>query len=309
MLSRTDPITAWGLLDGFATRENDDAVLTAAVESACYKMGAAERGIGLLKRVIERVTPGNRRPSAAETCATAAALLWVHRATPEADTVLNYMTSTWTDKNTWSSCLHELRDTGALTHPDGSVRQRALDLFKSLADLALPNMRHALSLESPLDEAEAERFQGELRLLDAITFQLYAASGAMNDTEQPPTLEQVRLVNEAAPLLQALTTVPVASAVHHLIKIYEHVLDSSPQQALLAVRDVLSRVGSQSGYTGDSLGIAICVRFVERILADHCSILRTSQNLTALREVCDTFIEAGWPQAHRLVYGIEQIFR
>ncbi|WP_133061486.1 ATP-binding protein [Streptosporangium minutum] len=309
MLSRTDPTTAWQLLDGFATRDSDDAVLTATVQSACYKMGDAQRGIGLIKRVIERVTPGKGRHSAAETCATAAALLWVYRATPGADTALNHMTSTWTDNSTWSSCLHELRDAGALTHSDRPVRQRALDLFTSLADLALSNVRHALSLESPLAEAETECLQGELFLLDVIAFQLYAASGASDNTEQPPTLEQVRLVNEATPLLRALTAVPVASVVHHLIEIYEHVLDCCPQQALLAVRDVLSQAGTQSGYTGDSLGIAICVRFVERILADHRSTLHTPENLTALREVCDTFIEAGWPQAHRLVYGIEQIFR
>ncbi|MFI7027525.1 hypothetical protein ACIBK1_02320 [Microbispora rosea] len=86
-------------------------------------------------------------------------------------------------------------------------------------------------------------------------------------------------------------------------------MDQRPQQALLAVRDILTRVGTQSGYTGDSLGIDICVRFVERNLPDHRSILQAPGHLTALREICDTFIDAGWPQAHRLIYGIEQIFR
>jgi hypothetical protein len=32
-------------------------------------------------------------------------------------------------------------------------------------------------------------------------------------------------------------------------------------------------------------------------------------DLTALREICDTFIDAGWPQAYSPVLGIEQIFR
>ncbi|MGW0464037.1 hypothetical protein ACWDX6_02020 [Streptomyces sp. NPDC003027] len=36
------------------------------------------------------------------------------------------------------------------------------------------------------------------------------------------------------------------------------------------------------------------MRFVERLIADHRGILQVPSNLTALREICDTFIDAGW---------------
>ncbi|MFE5945318.1 hypothetical protein [Streptomyces sp. NPDC056480] len=103
--------------------------------------------------------------------------------------------------------------------------------------------------------------------------------------------------------------VPIAKVTHHLVQIYEHVLEQRPQQALIGVRDILTTTGTQSGYTADTLAVSTCVKFAERILADHRDILRVPENLTALREICDIFIEAGWPQAHQLAFGIKQAFR
>ncbi|WP_174564896.1 ATP-binding protein [Actinomadura chibensis] len=309
MLRVSDPSTAWDLLNRLATRGGDEAVHSAVVRSACLQMGDPQRGIELLLHLIEQVTPSKHRHSAAETCATIASLLWVHRGMPGADTALDYMIRSWLGQNSWSSCLHELRTSGSFADADESVRQRLFDLLTSLAGPALADVQHFSSLQAPLTPTELDHLKRELRLLDTITFQLYLAIGANKHADQLPSREQIRLIDEANPLLQTLAATPVASVVHRLVEIYDHVLDCRPEQALLAVRDILLQVGTQSGYTGDTLGIAICVRFVERVLADHRSILREPDNLTALREVCDTFIDAGWPQAHRLVYGIEQIFR
>ncbi|MBT2418092.1 hypothetical protein J7F01_08460 [Streptomyces sp. ISL-22] len=308
-LRSTGPDIAWELLDRIADRDSDEAVLAATVTSACFRMGYPERGIVLLTKVMGRVTPNERRDSAAAACATAAGLLWVYYATPGADAALAYMTRTWSGINAWSSCLHELRSSGALTSADDSVRQRALDLLSSVSEPALATAARLLNPQPPLSEADTARVKDNLYLLDAIARQLSSASGASGHAEHEPTPEQLRLVDEAAPLLQKLAEVPVGAIVHHLVEIHEHVLDLRPQEALLAVRDLLQQVGTSSGYTGDSLGIAICVRFVERLIADHRGILQVPSNLTALREICDTFIDAGWPQAYSLVFGIEQIFR
>ncbi|MBE1600257.1 ATP-binding protein [Streptomyces stelliscabiei] len=308
-LRGTEPETAWEVLDGIADCDGDEAVLAAAVTSACFYMGDPERGIVLLAKVMERVAPNQHRDSAAAACATAAGALWVYHATPGADTALTYMTNTWSGVNAWSSCLHQLRDSGALTSADDSVRLRALGLFTSISQPALATTERLISLQPSLAEADTVRLKDELHLLDTLAFQLYAASGAIDHAKQEPLAEQVRLVDEASNLLQNLAAVPVPTVVHHLVELYEHVLDFRPQIALLAVRDILTQVGTSSGYTGDSLGIAICVRFVERLVADHRGILQVPSNLTALREICDTFIDVGWPQAYSLVFGIEQIFR
>ncbi|MFH9044541.1 hypothetical protein ACH4FA_35170 [Streptomyces sp. NPDC017966] len=308
LVAVSDTDTAWEILERLAAQDGDDAVLAAAVTTACFRMSDCQRGASVLITVMERATPHPSRETAASACATAAGLLWVHQAMPEADTALTNMITRWLDDSTWADCLHQLRGSGALTHDNDTVRQRALTLIQQLTEPALGRTRHALAQQQAFTDAEREQLKNTVRLIDNIASQLYFATGGTTNT-QPPTEQEVRLVDEAEPLIKLLSTTPVAGVAHHLAEMSVRMIDQRPQQTLLTVRDIVTQVGAQSGYTADTLGVGTCVTFVERILADHRSLLRSSDNLTALRQICDAFIDAGWPQAHKLVFGIEQIFR
>ncbi|MER6958898.1 ATP-binding protein [Streptomyces sp. NPDC000618] len=308
-VARSSPDTAWELLELLAQQESDDAVLSATVEAAALRMSDRHRGTQLLAQVAARVNPSEARESAASTCATVAALLWVYDAMPEARTLLNQMIDSWPGQSAWSSSLHILRSQEALTHNDPAVRKRALDFMHELAELALRSAQEAIRRADQLTDSEKEQLKAEVQLLDGIAFQLFSGSGAIDREGTPPTSDQVRLVDEADPVIQILAQVPAAPVTHHLVEIYEYITDHRPQKALLTIRDIIKQAGTQDGYTMDPMGLGTCVKFVERILADHRGILHTPENLTALREICDAFIDAGWPQAHQLVFGIEQIFR
>lgn len=308
-VARSAPDTAWKLLELLARQESDDAVLSATVEAAGLGMSDQHRGIQLLAQVAARVIPSESRESAASTCATVAALAWVYDAIPEARTLLDQMIDRWIGQSTWSSSLHTLRSRGTLTHSDPALRKRTLELMHELAEPALRSAQEAIKRADLLTGSEKGRFKAELQLLDGIAFQLFSGRGAIDREGIPPTSDQVRLVDEADPVIQILAQVPAARVTHHVVEIYEYVTDHRPQKALLAIRDIIKQAGTQDGYTMDPMGLGTCVKFVERILADHRSILHTPENLTALREICDAFIDAGWPQAHQLVFGIEQIFR
>ncbi|WUH91929.1 ATP-binding protein [Streptomyces sp. NBC_00433] len=308
-VARSAQDTAWELLELLAHQESDDAVLSATVEAAGLRMGDRRRGTQLLAHVAARVNPSESHESAAATCATVAALLWVYDAIPEARTLLDQMTGNWSGQSTWSNSLHILRSQEALTHNDPAVRKRALDFMHELAEPALRSTQEAIRRADQLTDSEKEQLKAELQLLDSIAFQLFSGSGAIDRESTPPTLDQVRLIDEADPVIQILAQVPAAPVTHHVVEIYEYVTDHRPQEALLAIRDIIKQAGTQDGYTMDPMGLGTCVKFVERILADHRNILHAPENLTALREICDAFIDAGWPQAHQLVFGIEQIFR
>ncbi|MEU0990894.1 hypothetical protein [Streptomyces sp. NPDC005953] len=308
LVAVSDTDTAWEILECLAAQEGDDAVLAAVVATACFRMNDRQRGVSLLTTVMRRATPHSSRETAASACATAAGLLWVHHATPEAGTALTSMITRWLDDSTWADCLHQLRVSGALTHDNDTVRQCALTLMQQLAEPALGKTRHALAQRQTSTDAEREQLKNTVRLLDNVASQIYFASGGDPD-KTPPTEPEVRLVDEAEPLIKLLSATPVAGVAHHLVEMSKRMIDQRPQQTLLTVRDIVTQVGAQSGYTADTLGVGTCVTFVERILADHRSLLRSPDNLTALRQICDAFIDAGWPQAHKLVFGIEQIFR
>ncbi|MVO90585.1 hypothetical protein GPA10_39005 [Streptomyces sp. p1417] len=304
----SDTGTAWEILEYLAEHDIDDAVLAATVTTACFRMNDAQRGASILATVMQCAASRPGRDTAASACATAAGLLWIHHTTPGTDTALTSMITRWPDGSTWSGCLHELRVSGALTHDNDAVRRRALRLMQQLAEPALDRTRHALLQYQTLTDAEREQFRNTAQLLDHIASQLYYAGGGVPNSA-PPTTQEARLLDEAQPLIKLLSATPIARTAHHLVRLCERMTDQRPQETLLTVRDIITQVGAQSGYTADTLGVGTCVTFVERILADHRSLLRNPDNLTALRQICDAFIDAGWPQAHKLVFGIEQIFR
>ncbi|MFJ7164365.1 hypothetical protein ACIQUV_02530 [Streptomyces globosus] len=306
-LRHTDPALAWEFLNRMADEENDEAVLSATVDSACRSMGNWQRGMELLTRVTARIAPTANRNSAAATCTTTAGLLWVHHAMPEAGNAVTQIAKQWPGAEPWLTCIHSLR--GALTDGDPAVRARALDLYLQLAEPAMARITSLLERTQALTDSEQQDLRAQLFLADTIALQIYVVTKPGDSGDGQPTEEQVKLVDEATPLMHLLAATPIAKVTHHLVQIYEHVLDQRPQQGLIGVRDILTTTGTQSGYTADILAVSTCVRFAERILADHRDILRIPENLTALREICDIFIEAGWPQAHQLVFGIEQAFR
>ncbi|MFG2537862.1 hypothetical protein ACGFU4_21765 [Streptomyces sp. NPDC048511] len=306
-LHHTDPTLAWELLNRLADQDDDEAVLGATVDAACRSMGNWGRGMELLTRVTARIAPTANRNSAAATCATTAGLLWVHHAVPEAGSAVTHMAEQWPGAEPWLTCVHNLR--GALIDSDPAVRTRALDLYLQLTEPAMTRITSLLERTQALTDAEQQDLRAQLLLADTIALQIYAATKPGDSGDCQPTEEQVRLVDEATPLMHLLMAVPIAKVTHHLVQVYEHVLDQRPQQGLTGVRDILTTTGTQSGYTADTLAVSTCVKLAERILADHRDILRIPENLSALREICDIFIEAGWPQAHQLVFGIEQAFR
>jgi hypothetical protein len=58
------------------------------------------------------------------------------------------------------------------------------------------------------------------------------------------------------------------------------------------------------------MGEELIVRIVKRYVTDHRELFRDGSGLeTALADILDLFVEAGWPGARRLVYGLPEIFR
>lgn len=197
LVAVSDTDTAWEILERLAAQDCDDAVLAAAVTTACFRMSDRQRGASVLTTVMGRATPHPGRETAASACATAAGLLWVHQAMPEAGTALTSMITSWLDDGTWADCLHQLRDSGALTHDNDTVRQRALTLMQQLTEPALDRTRHALAQQQAFTDAEREQLKNTVRLLDNVASQIYFASGG-GPNSTPPTEPEVRLVDEAS---------------------------------------------------------------------------------------------------------------
>jgi hypothetical protein len=155
---------------------------------------------------------------------------------------------------------------------------------------------------------------GELgKLINDVCVETHFASGASeierSESDPRSTDVRVRFYQEACELLNRLTRVRLAAGAHEVIQLLESYIDHSPEEVLLRIATTV-RESSHSGYQFESLAETLVVNIVQRYLADYRSLLRTNDGCrTALLELLDTFVSAGWPSARELAYGLEEIFR
>jgi ribosomal silencing factor RsfS len=77
---------------------------------------------------------------------------------------------------------------------------------------------------------------------------------------------------------------------------------------LLIVR--ILREGKRGGYQFETLAVDVFVRIIERFLAEYRFLFQENVDCRrGLIDVLDVFVKVGWPQAQRLTYQLEEIFR
>ena len=75
----------------------------------------------------------------------------------------------------------------------------------------------------------------------------------------------------------------------------------------MAVRVVANSVAA--GYNLDSLAVQEVIKMAEVILADYRDLVQEGHGLDDLLTLLDAFADAGWPDANRLVWRLDDIFR
>lgn len=232
--------------------------------------------------------------------------------------------------------LHNCRAGGWLTigdavmfDPEGDkVRERTWLFFSNLLMSAQTKLnesqRSLLQLgpdvlpDSELARPLLEKRNRVSRLVDAIGMQLYFASGAFDektkkDQEPLSRAQLLRFWKEGAPLLSALATEIHPHTAYQLIQTLQHQLDCAPEQSfLLAAKSI--RNSAKAGFQFESLAVGEVVKLIQRVLADYPDLFkpqqgRDSECLSALLEVLDLFVEAGWAEARQLTHRLEEIYR
>ena len=71
----------------------------------------------------------------------------------------------------------------------------------------------------------------------------------------------------------------------------------------------VARSSEPFGYNLDALAVEDVVNLVEIVLADHRDKVRDGQGLDDLLNLLDIFAKAGWPDALRLIWRLDEVFR
>ncbi len=198
-----------------------------------------------------------------------------------------------------------------------AIRQRAITVWADLTRAASDAFHAAESAIRAGEEPSPERtaqLSEVARLLDASAAELYFGSGAYaeqeSEREEPlPGSVRRRFYREGSRILDVLAPVGLPSIAHHLLQTLAAYVEIDPRGVLLRVGEVLD-AGRRWGYQLEGLAEQEFVRLVEVYLASHRDLLLGDrQSRQVLISSLDGFVEAGWPSARRLLYGLDDMFR
>ena len=233
--------------------------------------------------------------------------------------------------------LHECRSGGWLSAGKGeapdayadAVRARTWGFFRKLLAAAQTKLKQDREEwrrlhergqpQSDILQPVQDALDRATRLVDGIAMQLYFASGAHEERtrahEEPLTAVQLqRFWQDAAPLFRALADEPHPHTAHQIVQTLYHLLPCAPLEVfMLAARSILCS-SKQARFQYEPLAVGDVVKLIQRALADYRGLFRSeggqeSECLTALLEVLDLFVEAGWPEARQLTHRLEEIYR
>jgi hypothetical protein len=201
---------------------------------------------------------------------------------------------------------------------DDRVRTRTIEIFENIV-LTIGPLFERLAQKVDLTDAERETAETALRVLDHVATEIYFGSGAYGgrdrqiDDETPsgqsPEVRS-RFLSEMARTLGALAHVPYPSVTHHLLQTLEAFVPDDPPGIFRLVTEVLVSGGRTGEYQLESLGSDLFVKIVRRYLADYRAVIASDHDLRhRLMRALDVFVDAGWPEARRLVYELPEMLR
>lgn len=329
-LYRTAPGLMWHITERMCREEPSRGVLQGLVAYSLPRIANVEpdRVAGLTKLIYDRVREGPGADKVREFCVGLFTDLYIWRDQSLCrEVVLEIASDPVSFPDEAHHILGRLRKAavyGPVNPPDekaDAVRRRTLDLFEHLLRSAhdgLQNLEQR-NRDIPFNQwpqQDREEAEALLQLVDRIGSEIYFASGAYDSKRQGetgavrvPKPESERFYREAAVILDELAETGLPSVAHYLVETLEFFIPLDPRGVFLRIGRIV-RAGQQGGYQYESLAADRIVKLVERYLADYRTLLREdSECRRILIEILDTFVQAGWPNALRLTYRLEEIFR
>jgi len=189
--------------------------------------------------------------------------------------------------------------------------------FTFLHDVVLAIHRETQRLQSLYPDRKYDEWSASdvntLRCLHqtahTVAGQVYFASGAYAEGAQPSDSERAQFLARGVALLDSLSEIPFAEAAYDVLQTLEYFITCDPRRVLVLVATLIRRAAAD-GIQYESLAAGLVVRIVERYLAEYAALFRMdTEAKTALLDILDVFVAAGWPSATRLTYRLGEVFR
>lgn len=319
VLSRTAPDLMWSLLNFYATDEINNGVIKGLFQPLHRLAGPyPNETVQLAKLIFDKTADVIDVESIAQLCVSIFLGLHLWQDQQDAGQQIRYLLDR---KGSASALLIHLATQirGVISEYNKEpVRLRAIEILNKLTLKCVNEFQQiqaCLSLPEATDSL-IQQLNEIMHLADSIAMTIYFSSGAF--TERTPgkgkekvlSLEEKRMfLDEVGPAIKLLSQVNHASIIHHLVETLETLVPANPAEVFLLVHQLV-KAGKPGGYQYESLAVDHIVQIVERYLAEYRLVLReNSKCQQALLEILDIFVEVGWPNARKLTYRLEEIFR
>ena len=196
--------------------------------------------------------------------------------------------------------------------------QRAIKWLKQVIDLATETIEELCTTSNVARTAETTKQLHDIYgVIDEVIMRLYYTTAA-HEKGQPEEFHDTmhcRFYNQVKPLMDDVTTfalgengIMFAPTAYRFMQLLTYFISCNPKE-VLHIAERVARSSEPSGYNFDSLAIEEVVKFVEIVLADHRSEVRDGESLEDLLNLLDIFVRAGWSDALKLVWRLDEIFR
>lgn len=310
----------WQLLTNCLANEKNLTVVEHVLGGLVSRLVHSEqlRTASLLLALLQRELPqSDRALRVRKAIAAQLSVLWVTYQCQEAKDVLDdWLATPWEHAEEARTILTSLRGAvvagvGDNSGKDAGLRQRSQSLVSNIVDAA--NARLAMHMAATtLDEAAMKEARDCARLIDVAGNEMFFATGAAaGQRDSNPALGHAGLdvfFRENADLLKRIGKHASPHTTYYLLQLVERLVDVAPAAAFdLAASSLLA--GRQSGYQNESLGVDLLVKLVGVFLADHKEVFEDAARRAALVDCLETFLEAGWPAARRLLYRLPELIQ
>jgi hypothetical protein len=328
-LAATDRALMWELLDWAVREETETGVLHAVVVtlSACRNVDAA-RVAGLAAAVADRVKAKGERQNVLNDCATVFADLAFRLDEPTSGARLDQIVDDPSSHaGEAADIVNHFRNWLVLGDPAqtdakmNAARQRVIDFMARTAARSTSQLNGLLNVDPTATPQPADAIAAQVKrlasVLDALASSLFFVASAVakaQDTAESPdgrtnSLLIKRLYREGASILDSLANVGLAHVAHHVLEALELMVPTDPTGIFLLIARVV-RAAKLTNYQYDALAQGIVIRLVERYLAEYAELLANNDACrTAVLDVLDIFVSAGWPQAVQLTYRLSDAYR
>jgi hypothetical protein len=190
---------------------------------------------------------------------------------------------------------------------------RAFTLLASLTNTCVDIVSSANAIVasgSDLNDDQHQDLQAAAFVAHCIARELYHASGAFRNPQQR-ALPDDRVVSPAfcalsLPIIEKLTAVPSAEIAHHLVQTLVFLSREEPRRSFLLVAKIVT---ARSGYQYESLAETEVLDYVDVCLAERRALtLDDPECLSGLRQILETFVDAGCDRAIRRVQDLAELF-